>query len=64
VRPAGLIDPSGFAEYVRLARRSWRMLGPPRKTVQAIERDVPEAARQSLTATRDLPAGPPGGGRA
>lgn len=51
------LDPPALAEYVRLAHRAWRMLGPPVKRVLEVERDVREASRQSLTTTRALPAG-------
>lgn len=51
------LDPIGFAEYARLARRAWTMLGPSDKRVLDVERDVRTASRQSLTAGRDLSAG-------
>jgi N,N'-diacetyllegionaminate synthase len=54
---AASLDPAGFAEYVRLARRAWRMLGPAEKRVLDIEQDVRSVSRQSITAARDLPAG-------
>jgi len=54
---ATAVDAAGLAEYVRLARRAWTMRGPALKTVSACEDDVRTAARQSLTTTRDLPAG-------
>jgi N-acetylneuraminate synthase/N,N'-diacetyllegionaminate synthase len=54
---AASLDPSQFAEYVRLAHRAWRMMGPARKEVAPIEEDVRRVARQSITAVRDLPAG-------
>lgn len=54
---AASLEPAGFAEYVQLAHRAWRMLGPRTKNVLDIERDVREVSRQSLTVKRDLPAG-------
>jgi N-acetylneuraminate synthase/N,N'-diacetyllegionaminate synthase len=51
------LDAAGFKQYVDLARRAWRMLGPPEKRVLEIEQDVRRVSRQSLTTTRDLPAG-------
>ena len=51
------LAPPEFAQYVRLARRAWQMLGPPRKCVLDIERDVREVSRQSLTSRMHLPAG-------
>lgn len=54
---AASLDPAGFAEYVRLAHRAFRMLGPVRKQVLDIEADVRHVSRQSLTAARDLPIG-------
>ncbi|MDY7108762.1 MAG: N-acetylneuraminate synthase family protein [Planctomycetota bacterium] len=51
------LDEQGLKEYVRLAHRAWTMRGPIEKRVSDAERDVREASRQSLTATRDLPAG-------
>lgn len=54
---AASLDPQAFGEYVRLAHRAFRMLGAPTKVVLPIEQDVRQVARQSLTATRSLPAG-------
>ena len=51
------LDPRQFAEYVRLARRAHTMLGPSAKRVLPCEADVRRVSRQSLVATRDLPAG-------
>ena len=51
------LDPPAFARYIRLAHRADQMLGPPRKDVLDIECDVREAARQSITARCELPAG-------
>ncbi|MFP4222609.1 MAG: N-acetylneuraminate synthase family protein [Phycisphaeraceae bacterium] len=54
---AASVDPAGFADYARLARRAAAMLGPLAKSVDPIEAEVREVARQSLCAARDLPAG-------
>lgn len=51
------LEPAGFAEYVRLARRARIMLGRGGKQVLPIERDVRDVSRQSLTTTRALGAG-------
>ena len=52
---AASLDPNQFAAYVQLARRAARMIGPPLKELQAVERDVRAVSRQSLVAARDLP---------
>lgn len=54
---AASLDPAGFAEYVRLARRAFAMRGPAEKDVLPLEREVRTLSRQSVTAARDLPAG-------
>ena len=54
---AASLDEAGLTEYVRLAHRAWTMRGPIEKKVSDVERDVREVSRQSLTSTRDLPAG-------
>jgi N,N'-diacetyllegionaminate synthase len=54
---AASLDEEGLKEYVRLAHRAWTMCGPIEKKVCDVERDVREVSRQSLTTTRDLPAG-------
>lgn len=54
---AASLDPAGFGEYVRLARRAWAMLGKREKTVLAIEEDVRSVSRQSLVTCRELPTG-------
>ena len=54
---ASSLDPAGFAAYVRLARRAWSMMGPKEKRVLEVEKEVRLISRQSLTASRDLPAG-------
>lgn len=54
---AASLDPTAFAEYIRLARRAWAMLGTCEKHILPIEEDVREIARQSLVTTRALPAG-------
>jgi len=51
------LNPDGLTEYIRLARRAWRMRGPIEKTVSDIERDVRAVSRQSITAARELPVG-------
>jgi len=51
------LDPHGFERYVRLAHRAHRMLGAPNKAPLAIELDVREVSRQSVTARCELPAG-------
>jgi sialic acid synthase SpsE len=51
------LDPHGFEQYVRLAHRAHRMVGPPTKAPLAIELDVREVARQSVTTRCELPAG-------
>ena len=54
---AASLDPEGFAEYVRLTHRAFRMCGEASKRVLEIESDVRAISRQSITANRDLPAG-------
>jgi N,N'-diacetyllegionaminate synthase len=54
---AASLDPEGFTEYVRLVRVANQMRGHAGKKVLDIERDVRAVSRQSLVATRDLPAG-------
>ncbi len=54
---AASLDPRQFADYVALARRAHRMLGPPGKSVRDVEKDVRAVSRQSLTTTRALTAG-------
>jgi N,N'-diacetyllegionaminate synthase len=54
---AASLDEEGLAEYVRLAHRAWTMRGPIEKKVSDVEADVRTVSRQSLTSTRDLPAG-------
>jgi sialic acid synthase SpsE len=51
------LEPAGFAEYVRLARRAARMRGEVVKRVLPIENDVRAVSRQSVTATRPLAPG-------
>jgi N,N'-diacetyllegionaminate synthase len=53
---AASLDPSQFAEYVRLARRAFDMLGCGKRVLPS-EADVRSVSRQSLVATRDLPEG-------
>jgi N-acetylneuraminate synthase/N,N'-diacetyllegionaminate synthase len=54
---AASLEPPDFAEYVRLARRAWRMHAGSAKHVLPIEEDVRRVSRQSITAVRDLPPG-------
>ena len=51
------LDPSQFAEYVRLARRAHAMMGNGAKTPLPIEHDVRDVSRQSIVTRRSLPAG-------
>jgi sialic acid synthase SpsE len=51
------LDPTGFRQYVGLAHRARRMLGPPEKRVLDLEQDVRAVSRQSVTATHDLDVG-------
>lgn len=56
---AASLEPADFAEYVRLARRAVRddSIEPAPKRVLDCEQDVRTVSRQSLAATRNLPAG-------
>jgi len=54
---AASLSPDAFAKYVQAAHRAFRMVGPIDKTVLDIEREVRSLSRQSVTTTRDLPAG-------
>jgi len=54
---ASSLEPGGFAEYVRLARRARTMLGDGAKRAAAIEGDVRRLSRQSLAAARAIGAG-------
>ncbi|MCA9285794.1 MAG: N-acetylneuraminate synthase family protein [Phycisphaerales bacterium] len=54
---AASLDPVGFAEYVRLARRAWTMVGPHEKRLLDEELDVRRVSRQSIVAARVLSAG-------
>jgi sialic acid synthase SpsE len=54
---AASLDGPGFAEYVRLVHRAWRMLGRREKSVLPIEADVRRLSRQSLTSARPIAAG-------
>lgn len=51
------LDPDALGRYIAAARRAAVRLGPTTKTCQRIEQDVRTVSRQSLCATRDLPAG-------
>jgi len=54
---AASFDPAQFAEYVDAIRAAELMLGSNPHETQQAERDVRRVSRQSLCATRDLPAG-------
>ncbi|HEX7009636.1 MAG TPA: N-acetylneuraminate synthase family protein [Phycisphaeraceae bacterium] len=54
---AASLDPAGFARYVQMVRQATAMMGPRAKAVLPVEMDVRRVSRQSLCATRDLPAG-------
>jgi N-acetylneuraminate synthase/N,N'-diacetyllegionaminate synthase len=54
---AASITPEELRDYIRRAREAAAMLGPAAKRVLPIEADVQKVSRQSLCATRDLPAG-------
>lgn len=54
---AASLEPEGFAEYVRLARLAWTLLGDGRKRVLDAEHDVREVSRQSIVTTRAIPRG-------
>ena len=54
---AASLDPDGLQDYVRFVHEAWSMLGPPMKSVGAIELDVQRAARQSIRAGSLLEAG-------
>jgi len=51
------LDPGQFRQYVEQARQAASMVGPLYKTPLAVEQEVAAVARQSVCATRDLPAG-------
>lgn len=51
------LDPTAFRRYVDAARRAAAMLGERGKTVQDIERNVRDVARQSIVTTRALKSG-------
>lgn len=54
---AASLPPDGFASYVRKVREAETMHGPIVKQVLDIERDVRKVSRQSVCASRNLPAG-------
>jgi sialic acid synthase SpsE len=54
---AASLEPDGFARYVELAHRAWRMRGPLVKRVLDVEQEVRSVSRQSLTWTTALDAG-------
>jgi N,N'-diacetyllegionaminate synthase len=51
------LEPHDLVEYVRRAQQAQQAVGELSKHVSAIERDVREKSRQSLTTTRALAAG-------
>jgi N,N'-diacetyllegionaminate synthase len=53
---AASLDPAEFRNYVAMVRAASAMYGSPGKRVLDIERDVRNVSRQSIVATRDLPA--------
>ena len=54
---AASLEPAGLKRYIDAVRQATAMLGPRRKTQLEIEADVKRVSRQSVCATRDLPAG-------
>lgn len=54
---AASLDPTGFAEYVQLARLAGNARGPRVKGVLPVEADVRAVSRQSIVSTRRLRAG-------
>ena len=54
---AASADPNQFAYYVKMIRLAEKLLGQGAKTVLPGEQDVRQVSRQSLVATKDLPAG-------
>jgi N-acetylneuraminate synthase/N,N'-diacetyllegionaminate synthase len=54
---AASLDPAAFTQYVANVREATRAMGTRSKAVGKLERDVRRVSRQSLCATRDLPAG-------
>ncbi|HEB60812.1 MAG TPA: hypothetical protein ENJ06_03205 [Phycisphaeraceae bacterium] len=54
---AASLEPADLARYVQSAREAGEALGPRRKHVTDIEREVRDKSRQSVIASTDLPAG-------
>ncbi|MFG0331280.1 MAG: N-acetylneuraminate synthase family protein [Phycisphaerales bacterium] len=54
---AASLEPDALRVYIEGARRAHRMLGVRELTVRPIEEDVRRVSRQSIVASRDLPAG-------
>ncbi len=54
---AASLEPAGFARYAAAARAAAAAVGPIAKRASAREAGVALVARQSVAATRDLPAG-------
>ena len=54
---AASLEPRGFARYAAAAHAAAAALGPVCKAPLASEADAASVARQSVAATRDLPAG-------
>lgn len=54
---AASLEPSQMARYIELARRARLLVGDEHKRVLDVERDVREASRQSIVATRNIPRG-------
>lgn len=54
---AASLNPAAMKRYIALARRAATMRGPVAKRCLDVEREVRRLSRQSLTTTRDLPAG-------
>lgn len=54
---AASLDPTQFAEYVRLARAAWHATRDSRKQLAPIEHEVRRVSRQSIVTTRAIRAG-------
>ena len=54
---AASFDPAHFGEYIQQIRDAEREVGPIEKRVLDCEREVRTVSRQSVSVTRDLPAG-------
>jgi N,N'-diacetyllegionaminate synthase len=51
------IEPDALRSYIEQVRTAWSMMGPRRKSVSDVEREVRLKSRQSVVAARDLPTG-------